>query len=229
MSCAKFSAGKQTSIDPSFNPIIMKIELKSIHHSAQLSRETEAFTAKLYIQGIHAGYAENDGHGGATYYSHHNEKGRELIREAEAYCKTQPPIQYPADKYSEAFSVDMNLENYIDDLLNKHVEKKETAKFNTKLIKSMLKGVVYGVPDQSFSAVVYSMPIVQVLAHPKGPQTVLKTITDKILPKLKDGYIILNTNISESILKAAGLKEGQYVKPFIAMDEETTRNCGRGR
>lgn len=193
----------------------MKIELKSIYHSIQLSEETEAFTANLYINGVHAGYTKNEGHGGNTYYQPKNEKGRELIRQAEEYCKTLPPIEYPADKYMEAFSIDMNLEHYIDDLLNKYLEKKETAKFNAKLNKTMLKGIVYGVPDQSFGAITFNIPLVKVLAHPKGPQTVLQTITDKILPKLKDGNILLNTNIPESIIKAAGLKEEQYVKPTI--------------
>ncbi|MEN5196936.1 hypothetical protein [Sphingobacterium faecium] len=193
----------------------MKIELKSIYHSIQLSEETEAFTANLYINGVHAGYAKNEGHGGNTHYQGKDEKGRELIRQADEYCKTLPPIEYPADKYMEAFSIDMNLEHYIDDLLNKYVEKKETAKFNAKLDRAMLKGVVYGIPNRSFGAIVYSMPLVQILAHSKGPQIVLQTITDKIIPKLKEGNKLLNTNIPESIIKAAGLKEEQYVKPTI--------------
>ncbi|WP_185212298.1 hypothetical protein [Sphingobacterium mizutaii] len=193
----------------------MKIELKSIYHSVQLSEETEAFTANLYINGVHAGYAKNEGHGGNTDYYAKDEKGRELIRQAEEYCKNLPPIEYPADKYMDAFSVNMDLEHYIDDQLYKYIEKKETAKFNAKLNKTMLKGIVYGVPDQSYGAITFNLPIVNVLAHPKGPQTVLQTIKDKILPKLKEGNKLLNTNIPESIIKSAGLKEEQYVKPTI--------------
>ena len=140
----------------------------------------------IYINGVHAGYTKNEGHGGSTYYQAKDEKGKELIRQAEEYCKTLPPIEYPADKYMEAFSIDMNLEHYIDDLLNKYIEKKETAKFNTKLNKTMSQGIVYGVPNQSFGAITYTIPLVNVLAHPKGPQTVLQTIKDKIRPKLKD-------------------------------------------
>ncbi|WP_324759027.1 hypothetical protein [Sphingobacterium thalpophilum] len=193
----------------------MKIELKNIHHSIQLSEETEAFTANLYINGVHAGHAKNEGHGGNTHYRAEDEKGRELIRQAEEYCKTLPPILYPADNGMGMFSIDMDLEQYIDDLLNKYIEKKETAKFNAQLDKTMLKGIVFGIPNQSFGAITFNLPLIDVLAHPKGPQTVLQTIKDKILPKLKDGNIILNTNIPESILKAAGLKEEQYVKPTI--------------
>lgn len=193
----------------------MKIELKSIHHSIQLSEETEAFTANLYINDTHAGYAKNDGRGGNTHYQPKDEKGKDLIRQAEKYCETLPPIVYPADDHMGVFSIDMDLEQYIDDLVNKHIEKKEMAKFNAKLDKTMLKGIVFGISNQSFGAITFNLPLVNVLAHPKGPQTVLQTIKDNILPKLKDGNKLLNTNIPESIIKAAGLKEEQYVKPTI--------------
>lgn len=193
----------------------MKIELKSIYHSVQLSQETEAFTANLYINGVHAGYAQNEGHGGNTDYKAKDEKGRELIRQAEEYCKTLLQIEYPADKYMGAFSVDMDLEHFIDDLLNKFVEKKEMAKLNAKLNKAMLNSIVYGIPNRAVWSIAYKLPLVNVLAHPKGPQSVLQTIKDSILPKLKDGNKLLNTNIPESIIKAAGLKEEQYVKPTI--------------
>lgn len=203
----------------------MKIELKNIHHSRQLSRETEAFTANLYINGYHAGYAENDGHGGATHYTHKDERGRELIREAEAYCKTLPPKDYPAHDNMEAFSVDMDLENYVDDLLSKHLEKKEQIRFEAKLKAAMEKGVVYGVPGDYFMGVSYSMPLAQVLAHPKGPEVIHKTIVEKVLPKLGDGKI-LNTNIPEHILLNAGVKEGQYVKPDSAVDGLAIKSDG---
>jgi len=43
----------------------MKIELFTILHRPELSGKTEAFTANLYIQGFHAGYAKNNGYGGS--------------------------------------------------------------------------------------------------------------------------------------------------------------------
>ena len=46
----------------------MKIELKGIHYSKQLSRETVAFSANLYVNGYKAGTASNQGHGGNTNY-----------------------------------------------------------------------------------------------------------------------------------------------------------------
>jgi len=136
----------------------MKIELKKIHHSIPLSEETEAFTANLYINNVHAGYARNEGQGGATFYTHRDERGRDLIRQAEIFTKNLPPKQYPAEDGIEAFSVDMNLENYIDDLLFRHIQQKEMAKFNAKLKSAMEKGLVYGVHGDYFMGISFSIP-----------------------------------------------------------------------
>src|SRR5690606_23848416 len=107
------------------------------------------------------------------------ERGRELIREAEAYCKTLPPKEYPADEHIKAFSVDMDLENYIDDLLSKHLEKKEQIRFDAKLKAATEKGIVYGVSGDYFMGISFSMPLAQVLAHSKGPEVIQRTIAEK--------------------------------------------------
>lgn len=78
----------------------------------------------------------------------------------------------------------------------------------------MLNGIVYGEPNRLFNSLSYSIPLVQVLAHPKDPQTILKIITDEVLPKLNDGNKLLNTNIPESIIKAAGLKYAVFLLFF---------------
>jgi len=202
----------------------MKIELKNIHHSLQLSEETEAFTANIYINGTHAGYAKNSGHGGPTDYYHDNEKGRELIREAEAYCKTLPDKQYPKDEYMEAFSVPMNLENYIDELLNNYVEKKEQASFAKKMNKAMERGIVFGIAGKSFTTLAFTSPFVNVLSHPSAIDIIKNAIINKVLPDLKNGNIILNTNIPESLLKEAGLKQEQYVKPLVSNQQHNDLN-----
>ncbi|MGE8422141.1 MAG: hypothetical protein ACN6PI_04895 [Sphingobacterium siyangense] len=193
----------------------MKIELKRIQHSQQFSEETHAFTANLYINGIQAGYVKNNGHGGATFYTPKNQQGKFLIREAEKYCATLPPADRSENNLLDGLSQDIDLEQYIDDLVNKYIEKKEIAKFNSKMNKIMLKGIVYGIPDQFYSGFVYAVPMVKLLAFPKGPEIVLKDLTEKVLPYLNDGLKLLNTNIPESIIKAAGLKKDQYLEPTI--------------
>lgn len=194
----------------------MNIELKNIKHFPSLSEETEAFTANIYINGIHAGYAKNTGHGGSTDYHHEGgEKGRDLIRQAEAYCKTLPDKQYPKDKYMEAFSIPMNLENYIDDVVDRYIEKKEQASFARKTDKAMEKGIVFGIAGKSFTTLAFTTPFEKILSHLNATEIIKKAIINKVLPELKDGNVILNTNIPENILTEAGLKEGQYVKPLV--------------
>jgi hypothetical protein len=186
----------------------MKIELKSISHSPSLSEETEAFTANIYINDINAGFAKNDGQGGNTNYYPKDEKGKELIAEAERYCKTLPPRPSSFDPEK---SFEITLEDIIDDILNKHLSEREILKFNKKMEKQMGNGVVFGIPEKSFSAIVYKIPLTTLLSRPNGKASLTDTIKS-IIPELKDGTIILNTNIPEDILKSAGLKEDQYVK-----------------
>ena len=126
----------------------MKIELKGIHYSAQLSEETSAFSANLYINGYKVGIASNHGQGGATNYTSFNEKGRQLIKEAEAYCKSLPPEKYTVG--GEQHQVDMNLELYIDNLLTDYLKKKDLRQFRKKLGKYTTNHIVIGIPDQSF-------------------------------------------------------------------------------
>src|SRR5882672_7853638 len=101
---------------------MMKIELKNIHFSERLSEETLAFAANLYINGTLAGRASNQGHGGPTDYHGINMKGVELIKEAEAYCKTLPPEKFTVE--GKDYSYDMNLEHFIDNLLTSYLQEK---------------------------------------------------------------------------------------------------------
>ena len=43
----------------------MQIELRKIHYSAQLSEETSAYTAQVWVDGKHLVDVKNDGHGGS--------------------------------------------------------------------------------------------------------------------------------------------------------------------
>jgi hypothetical protein len=204
----------------------MKIELKNIHHSPSLSEETEAFTANLYINDIHAGYAKNQGHGGPTDYDWHDERGRKLIAEAEAYCKALPPEKFEMDGKQHFF--EMNLEQFIDNLLSRHLDEKELQKFRKKIDKAMEFGIVIGVPDQSFGVLKFKSPIDMILVHPKGADILKDTIVNKVLPSLKEDEKILNTNIPETILKGAGLSERQYV-PQQQQKEKKVQQKKKGR
>lgn len=205
----------------------MKIELKNIQHSPSLSEETEAFTASLYINDTLAGYAKNTGQGGSTDYYHSDEKGRDLIREAEVYCLGLPEKHFPAGRFMEAFSIPMNLEHFIEDLLDKYLQAKENKKFDARINKAMVNGIVYGLPNDSASVVAFKMPLSQLLALPIGPDSIKKAIIKSVLPDLKPGEKILNTNIPEQILKDAGLKEGQYMAPQKTIAPKQNQRKGK--
>ena len=69
----------------------MKVELKKLKHHKGLSEETRAFSAEVYIDGKHAGYTSNRGHGEAnmTRWNH-----REMGDNFEAWAKSLPPVNF---------------------------------------------------------------------------------------------------------------------------------------
>lgn len=68
----------------------MNIELKRFTSNARLSRETTAFAADVWVDGLKVGHAENDGHGGAT--SVHLDPA--VRGKVEAHGRTLVPEEY---------------------------------------------------------------------------------------------------------------------------------------
>ena len=204
----------------------MKIELKKIKHSPSLSEETEAFTAELYIEEKRAGIASSRGQGGNTDYTAYDDAGRELIKMAEAYCKTLPDKKFRGEDM-EDLTYPMDLEQFIDDLLYGYLEEKDLRLFNRKLERATEKGIMYGVPDDSFSGITFKTTLQDILAHPAQRQSLIGTINKKVLPHLRDGNILLNTNIPEDILHDAGLRPDQYRKPVP--EQKPAERMAKGR
>ena len=110
----------------------MKIELKNLKINLAFSEETTQFMADLYINGVNAGYARNDGQGGCTRYNADSKpSSKALVADAEAYCKALPPLTY--EYGGKTHEIAMNLENFIDEIVEKECQKKETAKHLKKL------------------------------------------------------------------------------------------------
>lgn len=196
----------------------MKIELKGIHYSAQLSEETSAFSANLYINGYKVATTSNRGHGGSTDYVPINEKGRQLIKEAEAYCKSLPREKYTLGV--EEHELNMNLELYIDNLLTDYLKKKDLQQFRKKLEKYTTNQIVIGIPDQSFRTLRLKFPIDPLLTHPQDESVLTDIMKEKIIPYLKENEKILNPNIPEKVLKNAGLSADQYVLPNTEIQKD---------
>lgn len=190
----------------------MKIELKKIQYYSRQSEETNAFNADLYIDGKKVGEASNYGHGDPINYGSYTDEGKKAIKEAEDYCKALPPEKFTNGDRS--YSIDMSLENYIGRIIDDYVNQKELQKFRNLVDKKCMDGIVVGKPDQQIiAAYKYKISLLQILCKPKGGETITDALKREIIPLLKDGNIVLNKNIPEHILKAAGLTKGQYIDP----------------
>ncbi|MBB1642707.1 MULTISPECIES: hypothetical protein [Sphingobacterium] len=188
----------------------MKIELKRIQYYSRQSEETNAFNADLYIDGKKVGEASNYGHGDPVSYGSSTEEGRKAIKEAEQYCLSLPKEEYTIGGNTHTY--EMNLESYIGRIIDDFVNEKELQKFRNRVDKLCIDGIVVGKPDKNvIAAYRYKITILQILCKPKGEETIIEELKTKIMSLLKDGNIVLNKNIPEHILKAAGLVKGQYL------------------
>lgn len=161
----------------------MKIELKNIKINLTFSEETIMFQADVYVNGKKTAYARNDGRGGCTYYcSYHAPNNDEDLRQAEAFCKTLPPIDY------DDFKIDMNLEHFIDELVNQEIKKKE----DKKLEKKMETTIMWGKPNgNSYYQVKFKIPLAKI------PLAQLQGVVDKYKKEFKEGDVFLNTNLEK--------------------------------
>lgn len=168
----------------------MKIELKKIKVFNSLSEETTAFTADVYVDGVKCAYARNDGRGGCTNYNRYENK-MELLRHAEAFCKTLPSKKYDFGEF------EMNLETFIDDALYEHIKSKEDEKFTKKINKLCETNIVYG---NLSSNTVYKIgfkgsPKLDDIKKTEYGRMQLKTLLQKTSKELKEGEIIFNKNL----------------------------------
>lgn len=124
---------------------IEKIELKNIKHARSLSEETNAFTAQLHINGEHIADCKNSGRGGETDINPRfstdeikRKRYREIVQNAEAFCKKMP-------KAKSEFSEDglaMSLDFYVDLEVEKDLKNKEVQRQIKKLDKDSLKDII---------------------------------------------------------------------------------------
>lgn len=172
----------------------MKIELKNIKTSELASEETTFFRADIWIDGKKRGYAENDGRGGCTYYNSLSKDDRPFIEWVENFCKTLPPTVYTKEKDGFDGVFEMNLENYIDNLVEKHLKEKD----HKKLLKKMEKGLLISKnPKVSYSMVTWKNTTIEGMLK----NTVMKNSLKNTIEKYRnEGYTIMNTNLPQDVL-----------------------------
>jgi len=180
----------------------MKIELKNLKINLTFSEETTMFMADLVVNGVVVGEANNDGRGGCTFYSvktydskkrtflsdSEKERNKQLLKQAEEFCLSLPKVR--VEEYD--FEYDMNLEHFIDNLVNAELEKKEKKKME----KQMLNSIMWGKPKgYSYSQVKFKVPLAEI------PTTKLQEFVDKYKKEFKEGEVFLNTNLESLGIK----------------------------
>jgi len=164
----------------------MNIELRKFTFSERMSEETNCFAADVYIDGKKAAEAKNDGHGGPTYY--HAYPGCEaLVKKAEDFCKAMPPYVFPKEEgdTAEPMTIPMDLEFFIDNLVEEQLKLKDKKKFEKKFEKS----IIWGVPGaNSYKEVKFKVLLSQI------PTAKLQEYVDNYRKKFNPGEEFLNTN-----------------------------------
>jgi len=172
----------------------MQLELKKIKISKGLSHETIAFTGELWVNGEKAALVENSGTGGPNRvypFPSSDENKFKLVKEADEYCKTLPPVPSGED--------DDNLPMDLEFWISLEVGKIEQLKAVEKHSK---KGIVIGNPNNLIQYRILKLPgkIEEILRQPNGMGYLEKAIV-MAREKLKPGEEILNKNIPEGLLK----------------------------
>ena len=108
----------------------MKLSLKDVRIHRDMSRETECFSATIYVDGGKAGTVCNKGHGGCHLY---NWDDRELSDKVEDWAKTQP-TKYDFEQ----------LDQIIDDLLYREEVLKQLRNWTREKTAFRLKGDAKG-------------------------------------------------------------------------------------
>ena len=104
----------------------MKVELRKVKIAKNLSEETIAFTADLWVDGEQIGYVRNDGRGGANLVSPIMVKDQSTIgriREFESWCETQPPRHNRHDVF------DMTADYYISLMVEDYQEEQQVKRW----------------------------------------------------------------------------------------------------
>ena len=91
----------------------MKIEIKNVKINSSFSEETICFKADVYVNGKKTAYAENDGHGGSTFYHAYAPELRSLLEQAETYAKTLPSKTETFGD-GDSITIESDLEQIID-------------------------------------------------------------------------------------------------------------------
>jgi hypothetical protein len=174
----------------------MNIEIRNIKIASNLSEETIAFTADVFVNGKKTAYARNDGRGGCTHYSSYHKPNNDYdLRQAEAYAKSLPS---KTEMFNDKpFTIESNLEQIIDNAIYAKDNEREQKKFQKKIQKACETHIVWGIPNSSsFKSIGFNgkPKLIDIGSTIQG-QVAIKNLIEKIKKEMKEGEVILNKNI----------------------------------
>lgn len=140
----------------------MKLTIKNLKTAKFASEETLCYEATIYIDGVRACTAHNQGYGGPDDYRAVSKQGQEMMDKFEAWCKAHPSIvtQYSSADSAGAFQYQPDMEHFVQEAItNFEIEKDIKKHIKTKLV-GFMDGKIY----------TWNIPP----THPTGREIVLK-------------------------------------------------------
>ena len=172
----------------------------------------QGLNADIFIDGKKVAHVYDDAMGGEFDYDVYGSIGKDdkgeyqdsnerienkkLFAELEAYIKTLPPKESTIKNDDGSMwmcPVDMDI--FIDDIINEIESKKGVAKFKKKMEKDMVKGICWGTSD-TYRQRGYKIPLAEIVKKDGGKMIVQKLVR-QVKADLKEGEVILNTNLAE--------------------------------
>ena len=112
----------------------MKLEMKSIKHSAFASQETYCYEGYVYIDGKKAIYVSNDGHGGADRQYTEDRVPHTTIREVDEWCKKNLPKWKMSSDGDDPKEYDTDFEMWCHNQVTKFIRRKDLKRDLNKCV-----------------------------------------------------------------------------------------------
>ena len=122
----------------------MKLEMKSIKHSAFASEETDCYEGYVYVDGKKAIYVSNDGKGGSDRQYTEDRFPHTIIREIDEWCKKNLPKWKMSSDGNDAEEYDTSFEMWCHDQVHLWKRSKELKRlFNKNKIVYIKENEIY--------------------------------------------------------------------------------------
>ena len=117
-----------------------KIEVKNVKIADFASEETLCFEATVYVNGVRAFKAENDGRGGCNFYHPVSQQGKSLLKLCNDWLETLPEEEHMFGE--EVFSLQPDLDIFLGDMI-------ADWELNKKLKRDCRTKTLYRMPEDA--------------------------------------------------------------------------------